>query len=945
MKIKSLISNICAVSIVALSFVACSDYDNGFTEKEIAFQEAFKERFGTIDPEQDWNMATRGTLNISLNEEANVKIYSTNPISGNAVLMANYKGVSAPSALGFDMPKGTEQIFVQAISDRGVIVNGYYDIADNAAYVSMLADDETCQTTVGDGIDIDIYVDGSAGNVITKKYKLYQLNDVYTQRSEPWLMSEYRKILGKEEGVFAEGKDNWNKWIETDLLENDVLFTTSGAGEVSVTLNYRCTQETENQFAYFYYTGEEYPDPNNIKLFSLIPDVTADNDLVRIEFNESWMEKPEWRNMYYNTDWANGESYQNFYVQGTTFKLVYFGDAGDSSLPQSENASFDNSKASYIFEDNIHIGFAIVRVAKKKENGNVLKDENGNDIIISKEDINQYPYGEKHRVWFSIQTMNPPSDAYIYQSSNFDYAGEPFPAAATFNYDGVTYLGFEDWPENGGADLNDILFWVTGSFEQDIPELDDNYQDTEQSWVLSAEDLGDTDDIDYNDVVIRVEHTSGNDYIMVHPLAAGGTLASYVYFGDECVGEIHGMLDKQYKDKGILSGDFTPLNVSPGLVEKGDPIRVSVPEGFSLSSSVIQNGHFDSNDESDYALSNMGGFNIRVLQKGTVATDEDKIDSKLLEKRIQNSINESGGSEVPYVICTPRTWQRTDTEKGQKVSGTYRWAKESLPMTEAYNGQVTFRDWVEDKSKVDWYKYPDVSNTCSTRNVTYQSIEGGSTGGDDASKKQKHDITLSSLRSVRLAVNKTSEIEASSETGVVKYKSADTEIATVSDDGIITALQEGSTTITVYVDADDNYDYNYIDIPVTVIDQSDWGTLITEQFSSEWFTIELRYNDNFFELWTSNDECIATNLSTITFNCVKSDMNATKQVRAYCVPTYNNGGEIWSMEKSDIQDNVATINFDTEELKSIVGDSNKGGFKFAKSVNHDEGASYDIYLK
>lgn len=51
--------------LAALTFASCSDYDNGFTEKQIRYEQAFHDAFGDIDPAQDWNLvrqlAEKGT--------------------------------------------------------------------------------------------------------------------------------------------------------------------------------------------------------------------------------------------------------------------------------------------------------------------------------------------------------------------------------------------------------------------------------------------------------------------------------------------------------------------------------------------------------------------------------------------------------------------------------------------------------------------------------------------------------------------------------------------------------------------------------------------------------------------------------------------------------------------------------------------------------------------
>ena len=110
MKIKSLLSFFVPAAMMSLMVAGCSDYDNGFTENAIKFQEDFRKAYGDIDPEQDWNLAERGTVTVSTLRESEVKIYA---LRGNEyVLVGDYEGVNGTRMLGFDMIEGTTSIMV-----------------------------------------------------------------------------------------------------------------------------------------------------------------------------------------------------------------------------------------------------------------------------------------------------------------------------------------------------------------------------------------------------------------------------------------------------------------------------------------------------------------------------------------------------------------------------------------------------------------------------------------------------------------------------------------------------------------------------------------------------------------------------------------------------------------------------------------------------------------
>ena len=110
MKIKSLLSFFVPAALMTLVVASCSDYDNGYNESAIKFQEEFRKAFGDIDPEQDWNLAERGTVTVSTMKESEVKIYA---LRGNEyVIVGDYEGVKGTKMLGFDMLEGTTSIMV-----------------------------------------------------------------------------------------------------------------------------------------------------------------------------------------------------------------------------------------------------------------------------------------------------------------------------------------------------------------------------------------------------------------------------------------------------------------------------------------------------------------------------------------------------------------------------------------------------------------------------------------------------------------------------------------------------------------------------------------------------------------------------------------------------------------------------------------------------------------
>lgn len=135
---------------------------------------------------------------------------------------------------------------------------------------------------------------------------------------------------------------------------------------------------------------------------------------------------------------------------------------------------------------------------------------------------------------------------------------------ASFQANGVTYLGFDDWCY-ATSDLNDVVCYI----EPD-PEIHDNLP---VRWAIACEDLGSVGDYDFNDVVFEVSHISGTTKATFVPLAAGGFLKSTVYRNGEEIGEIHS----------LLHAPVSSLINTSAITFHGDTLELDVPSDWSLA--------------------------------------------------------------------------------------------------------------------------------------------------------------------------------------------------------------------------------------------------------------------------------------------------------------------------------------------------------------------------
>ena len=294
-----------------------------------------------------------------------------------------------------------------------------------------------------------------------------------------------------------------------------------------------------------------------------------------------------------------------------------------------------------------------------------------------------------------------------------------FKMPVTQDGDDEMFLGFEDWPniyDNSDFDLNDVVFAFDGCQPTIINEEPDK-------WLLACEDLGGSFDIDYNDVVFAVEHISGQNKAKLTPLAAGGTLASYIYFQDplgngnrnKCFGEIHQLFGAER----VNSGQYDIINARHRFEKTAPTIEFEVDENWTMA--YYTTGESNGINIGNYGEAvNMGGFEIRTLPSGNDAPATLDITSEAFSgaSKIQPSTLDRGDN-VPYILCIPYSYKhynynRTNPEAGTKTVCVWAWPTEFTTICNANGTSGPYKDfggWVQNKNNnTDWYKNKDYQN-------------------------------------------------------------------------------------------------------------------------------------------------------------------------------------------------------------------------------------------
>lgn len=696
---------LCALITASGTFFlsSCSKDSNLYdpNQKVNEYNNSWNQQFGAIDPTQNWNVATTVSATAAcptIAGESEMRIYSDAPLEDESNLMAVTKLTNGAGSISFDAKKAANHVFVSIKNSEGLfkiynyyaIVNGTVNITPsdyitptrsgftraanncpvkkdekktmNLQYKTLAKDaifwngntktfDEWKQVYQGQSVQyynpgpftnesiVTKNADGSINYTVfdfshvelkpdaqwvgsTKNIEITLLKGVAQEEAVPcWTLGQGYKLFGpgsffmESQKYYCSEKMHLYNGIEgLKQIEKGFSIVTEG-GEIKMPVVYGAT-EKYNRIGYIYYKDGQ--DPLTQPHYILMNDASPQGN---IYFN-SWrgqavggMELSHWN----STTESIGSYAKDTKMYGTSYKLAFFGENHDQ-------------EATYNFPTGYHIVFFIAPLYSQ------YGDYNPGDYNYSLPELNKRLgiYDNLHK--------DGNTDCPTYDPTR----GAIKATAWTFN--GQTFLGFED----GGRDedLNDIVFWVEGQYKTPeppitVPDPDPLPEPQSESWIIACEDLGNTDDIDFNDVVFSVSHTAGETTAKVTPLAAGGVLPSNIYHGGNNLGEIHNLINGAQPN---ANGQYSMLNTG----SKGTPgsaITINVP--------------------ADYSVTNHG-FTVKV---------KDQNESIVLESA------EIG--TAPQMLVLPGEWA---------------WPTERTPIGTAF---PMFVDWSKAaNTAIDWYKSP-----------------------------------------------------------------------------------------------------------------------------------------------------------------------------------------------------------------------------------------------
>ena len=823
MKIKSLLSFFVPAAMMSLMVASCSDYDNGYDVNAIKFAQEFRKTFGDIDPEQDWNLAERGTVTVSTMKESEVKIYA---LTGDEyTIVGDYQGVKGTQMLGFDMVEGTKSILVtDGVTAEKTVPGGVVTFGDTRTiYIGRTGDIEV-EKIPAEGITIK--------DVDYPQYKFIESADYDAVRSVVPEIGYRQNHTNLNRVIHDFSYISNGEFVIYPYFWNTSSNNTIGVYYTDADNKYHEVKIYQNKGEGLEGQGEEYLDANLSGATLVGQNALEDRVSKRYWSGSTNIQAAYWQDytalvhgplsgiyldnlgfptdisdytkLVVNADLKNGtdnfrvgiyeQSADGKDIQDTKIvkKITTSGEDVVIDLNGSEFANFNkhnckiylfgSSEKNHINENGVtiqgiegckgDIQFKKVQLVKNSNNWSQYNGGNANDIVQNKRKgrsqgiVVRIPEGTKFGMYLK-KTDGAVGDCTFYSESsknnneythghgiidygngtvNWDDTSFNPSYASTFTIGDQMFIGFEDWPNNtlayggGDFDLNDIVLAFDGSKPTIINEEPDK-------WLLACEDLGGSFDIDYNDVVFAVEHISGQNKAKLTPLAAGGTLASYIYFQDplgngnrnKCFGEIHQLFGAER----VNSGQYDIINARHRFEKTAPTIEFEVDESWTMA--YYSTGETGG---SKYGDVNMGGFEIRTLESGNDAPPTLDIASEAFSgaSKVQASVHDTGDN-VPYILCLPYSYKhynydRTTLASGKKTLCVWAWPTE---LTTICNDAGTagpypdFAGWVQNhNNNTDWYKNKNYQNAdaatvdnlfLSVSNMTQAEINGNSGNG------------------------------------------------------------------------------------------------------------------------------------------------------------------------------------------------------------------------
>lgn len=780
MKAKQLLLALVPATLMALA-TACSDYDNGFTEKDLKYVQDFKAAYGDIDPDQDWNLAERSSVTVTTERSSNVKVFAL--VDGQYSIVGDYRDVLGEQKLGIDI---REDVTVLIVTDGKVALQTV-----PGGSVSFSGTRTVYEGTT-DIVTVHKIADPNGETIGEVTYPMYK----YATETEMNAVKSVVPEIGHRE-----------TYTNLNNVTHDFSYVSTGKFVIYPLF---WNTSSRNTLGVYYYDANGVRQEVDIYKIKegdelMYENVTSESPVTVLEeeaVNGKWYMTGNGDGLAYNT-WSTendasgmktpfmqywrsyGNNLQNGSIRRQTIEGLVpgsyyvelearaFNERNTSTYPsgitfvangKTLNLNGYGTQATYDFDGKytsaelygklylecevgtdgkLDLGFDInnascnwlswknLKVVRRGGWASTAGRNSFGNIVRAQGIVVDIPAGTKFGMYLkagtdqsyntfyseSVLNNNPNACGYGVVDDGqghvtLDKSLKPC-YASTFHVGSQMYLGFEDWPNNANEsdfDLNDLVL----AFDGATPTIINEDPTPAATWFIACEDLGGTFDTDYNDVIFKVEHVSGQTHASITPMAAGGTLASYLFFEDPttnateiCFGEIHQLFGVEPMN----SGYYSPINVGASRGNPGQSKTFTVSENWTLAHYTSEDFDINSQYSKNGKEINMGGFAIYVLPEG-VAPLQGQIYSTNGAFGKASIIAAPGNGDAPMMVCFPYTYT-----KGEY---TYAWAwpRELCTIADGIGGGAypAFAGWVNDHTQnTDWYKYPNVNTVSELR--------------------------------------------------------------------------------------------------------------------------------------------------------------------------------------------------------------------------------------
>lgn len=573
MKVKSLLK----IVLGSLILASCAPEMEEIPAEELYLRDFIK-KYGIIDPNQNWSLASNEVVSVRGAGGAEAKIYVE--IKGKRYIVADYKNIADPAALTFDIPSGMEDVIVK--------VNG-----------------KEFPTKVGSTVDASaarsrtITESGTNGKITWEPTEVAYLHTTAVSDFISTYPEGGNNLLNGTNSFYFEADGNYHTFypfywntnayhcLGIYYLNNDGSITMqdlyySKSGELEYSYNYVEGGITKTKYIRCYYSGGASDG-------EACQGLHKDEGYIVHIVKESEEVKDEWGNSY-----SVGDCYHSYeYVTETSGD---WSKANQQAYMQGENTTIRTRGIKYKLNKGTLYGFYI----KVGHYGtNLVENPFYDYVVFSHSERNRtYVDPNKHTdsKWDTTKDVNyliresPWTDTSWWTEQGLDdkdaYA---YSSWGTAKMEGKTYtlFGFEDCGHGfyqDACDLNDIMFlFAAGEQPSNVKIEEPEEPDEPLPWTLAVEDLGESDDYDFNDLVLEITHVAGTNKATVKALAAGGIMPIYVKYGDELIAETH-------VNQWLGSDDHTVMiNTGAGATgTHSTPIPITVGENEDIEAIIAK---------------------------------------------------------------------------------------------------------------------------------------------------------------------------------------------------------------------------------------------------------------------------------------------------------------------------------------------------------------------